>query len=79
MLEGNYDCYVFFLLKTYSIYTDEFQIPHLKKKNTRSCPGQELTGRVITPTSLLINPDWSSPWIDLPGLSGLIIDMKIKI
>jgi hypothetical protein len=45
-----------FFLGTYSIYTNGFQIPHLKEKKTGSHPG--LSG---SPGS----------WVDLPGRLGL--------
>jgi hypothetical protein len=48
---------------TYSIYTNGFQIPHLKKKKTGSrsdSPGSPGFGRAVATSGLLLNPDRSS-------------------
>ena len=65
-----------FFIETQSIYTNGFQIPHLKKKKhrvlARSRPGNGLTrwvDRVVALTGLLTNPDRSSPRVDQPGRS----------
>ena len=54
-----------FFLETYSIYTNGFQIPHLKgKKNQVSFGFARVPG-------LLLNSDRSSYWVDrVPGRAG---------
>jgi hypothetical protein len=60
-----------FFLGTYNIYTNGFQIPHLKKKKTGSrsgLPGSPGFGRAVYTTGLLLNPDRSSHQVDrVPG------------
>ena len=56
-----------FFLGTYSIYTNGFQIPHLKKKKkkkTGSRSGSPGFGRAVATAGLLLNPDRSSHWGD---------------
>jgi hypothetical protein len=65
-----------FFLGTYSIYTNGFQIPHLKEKKNRVSSGFVWVtrvmgrptgspgfGRAIATACLLLNPDRSSYWI----------------
>jgi hypothetical protein len=66
-----------FFLGTYSIYTNGFQIPHLKKKKlglVRVLPGRPagLPGfsRAVATTGLLLNPDRSSHRVDPLGRAG---------
>ena len=68
-----------FFIETQSIYTNGFQIPHLKKKKhrvlARSRPGNGLTrwvDRVVALTGLLTNPDRSSPRSTSQAGLGLI-------
>jgi len=57
-----------FFLGTYSIYTNGFQIPHLKKKKTGSRSGSPGFGRAVATAGLLLNPDRSSHQVDrVPG------------
>jgi hypothetical protein len=69
-----------FFLGTYSIYTNGFQIPHLKKKKNRvsfgfarvtRVPGRPVGspgfGRAVATAGLLLNPDRSSHRVDPPG------------
>jgi hypothetical protein len=66
-----------FFLGTYSIYTNGFQIPHLKKKNRVSFgfarvpgwpTGSPGFGRAIATAGLLLNLDQSSHRVDrVPG------------
>ena len=65
---------------TQSIYTNGFQIPHLKKKKNRvssgfvRVPGQPAgspgCGRAVAAAGLLLNPDRSSHRVDPPGRAG---------
>jgi len=70
-----------FFLGTYSIYTNGFQIPHLKEKKNRvsfgfaRVPGQPAGSpgfdRAVATTSLLLNSDRSSYRVDrIPGRAG---------
>ena len=63
-----------FFLGIYSIYTNGFQIPHLKKKKkTRfrsGSPGSPGFGRAVATAGLLLNPDRSSHQADPPGRAG---------
>ena len=73
-----------FLLGTYSIYTNGFQIPHLKKKKTGSRSGRPAGspgfGRAVATAGLLLNPDRSSHRVDRvpsrPAGAGLIIVLE---
>ena len=68
-------------METQSIYTNGFQIPHLKKKKKNRVlsgfarvPGQPAGlpgfGRAVATAGLLLNPDWSSHRVDPPGRAG---------
>jgi hypothetical protein len=70
-----------FFLGTYSIYTNGFQIPHLKKKKKNRVsfgfarvPGRPAGspgfGRAVATADLLLNPDRSSHRVDPPGRAG---------
>jgi len=60
-----------FFLGTYSIYTNGFQIPHLKKKKkTGSRSASPGFGQVVATAGLLLNPDRSSHRVDPPGRAG---------
>ena len=67
-----------FFLGTYRIYTNGFQIPHLKKKKKPGIvtvrPGRP-TGspgfdRAVVTAGLLLNPDRSNHRVDPPGRAG---------
>jgi hypothetical protein len=75
-----------FFLGTYSIYTNGFQIPHLKKKKksglvrVRPGPGSPGFGRAVATAGLLLNPDRSNHRVDPPGRaefnnSGLSLEL----
>jgi len=59
-----------FFLGTYSIYTNGFQIPHLKKKKIGSRSSSPGFGRAVATAGLLLNPDRSSHRVDPPGRAG---------